>query len=87
MHSFKKVPDYGWNVSVDHAFGILTAILRHEGLGVIPKSLALEYGDKIHIVDCPQGPLTSELFLVQNKGKIPSKVEKDVISLLSRAFH
>lgn len=83
LHHYAKVPDYNWKLSVDHPYGIRTAILNDQGLSVLPKSLVDEQARQFHIIQGPKNALKSKMLLIQNKGRIPTKIEKGIISLLT----
>lgn len=82
FHHYKRVPDLKWTISIDNPLGVLKAILKNWGLGVIPKSLALEYPKSIHVVPGTKSDLKSTIMLAQNLSKVPSQIEKELIKLI-----
>ena len=81
-HHYGRALDLQWSLAIDHAYGVRTAIINHYGLGVLPKSLVDDYSEQIVVIAGPKSALRSRLLLAQNKGRIPSKVEKHIISVL-----
>lgn len=82
-HHFNQVPDFSSPLTIDHPHGVLGAVIKGWGLGVVPKALiGTGKESKISIVDGPKTPLKSQVLLAQNKSRIPTRFEKAVISLL-----
>ncbi len=82
LHHYHKVPDLPWSIAVDNPYGVLNGILKGWGLGVIPRNLTVNYENRVRIIDGPRSELKSDIFLAQNKSRIPSKIEKSIISML-----
>jgi len=83
LHHFGRVPQFKWMLSIDHPYGVRTAVLQNLGIGVLPIHLVQELPDQIFVIKGPREILSSKMMLAQSKGHIPSKIEKLVISALS----
>lgn len=82
-HHFGQVPDFPSALTIDHPHGVLNAVLKGWGLGVVPRALIGSGKEsKISIINGPKSALKSQVLLAQNKSRIPTRFEKAVIALL-----
>lgn len=82
LHHYKYVPDFPYTIAIDNPYGVLNAVRRGWGLGVVPQGLITNYEGQISVISGPKSELRSEIRLSQCKERIPSKLEKSVVSLL-----
>jgi DNA-binding transcriptional LysR family regulator len=81
QHHYGKSPKIKFNLTVDTAQGVLSAIKCSAGLGVIPKSILVQKNDLV-IIQEKKSPLKSSIVSCQLKDKIPSKLEKHFLNFL-----
>jgi len=82
-YHYNTVPDLNWNFSIDSPYGVLNAILKGWGLGVIPKHLTTNFQKNIYIIQGTKPIFTNTILLAQNLSKVPTKTEKEIIKLIS----
>lgn len=85
-HHFGKVPKFPFVFSVDHPQGVLGAVVKGWGVGVVPRSLldGPLARREVVVIAGPKPDLKSEILLAQNKARVPSRAERELLHSLAR---
>ncbi|MGE3757896.1 MAG: LysR family transcriptional regulator [Pseudobdellovibrionaceae bacterium] len=81
---YGRVPEIKFSMAINSPHGVLRAIQKDCGLGVLPEPMIAEFvkAGSIKIIPGKKTHFASGILLAQLKGKIPSKTEKQLIQFL-----
>jgi DNA-binding transcriptional LysR family regulator len=88
LYHFKKVPEFRTVFSIDHVLGVVKAITRGWGVGVVPRHSVEEGIQKgtIHQILGPKGPFINDILVTQLKGRTPDLLQRKFLAHVRKCF-
>jgi DNA-binding transcriptional LysR family regulator len=83
-HQYGRCPEFQYSMAIDNTHGVLNAVRKGWGLGVLPKGLIETdiKNDQLAVVAGPRGNLASTVLFAQNRNRVPAPTEKQIIRRL-----